>query len=61
MRQCVLRKRNKYQVAWIPIKFAVVGKYIKLLDDDGWRVETIGMYQDNVESQHGYFAGGVGR
>ena len=40
MRQCRLRKYNRYQIAWIPAKFAVKGKYIRLHDDDGWLVES---------------------
>jgi hypothetical protein len=61
MRQCVLRKHNRYQVAWIPAQFAVKGRYVRLKDDDGWKVETVGMYQKEVNGQRGYFAGGVGR
>ena len=61
MRQCVLRKHNRYQVAWIPSKFAVVGLYIRLVDDDGWLVQAVGVYQKTVEDRHGYFAGGVWR
>jgi hypothetical protein len=43
-RQCQLTKDNKKRVAWIPSKFALVGKVIKIKDDngewnDGWIVE----------------------
>lgn len=61
MRQCILRRGNVYQVAWIPLKFAIAGKYVRIHDVDGWLVQAIGIYQEHVEGQHGYFAGGVGR
>lgn len=61
MRQCVLRKANRYQVAWIPARFAVRGKYLKILDEDGWHVEAVGIFQKEVHEQRSYFAGGVAR
>ena len=61
MRQCKLRKGNVYQTAWIPVKFAVKGKILRLIGDDGWLVLEVGAYLDNVEGQRGYFAGGVWR
>lgn len=61
MRQCVLKKFNRYQTAWIPAKFAVCGAYLKILDEDGWRVESVGIFQKEVHGQRGYFAGGVWR
>jgi hypothetical protein len=46
-KQCLLQKGSAYRVGWIPTKFAVVGKCLKLyLDDgwiDGWKVLQIGM------------------
>lgn len=47
--------------AWIPVKFAVKGKTLRLVDDDGWKVIAVGAYLDHVEGQRGYFAGGVWR
>jgi hypothetical protein len=38
-RQCLLIKGIAQQMAWIPEKFAEVGKYVRLHDDDGWRIE----------------------
>ncbi len=61
MRQCVLRKGNRYRVAWIPSHFAVMGHYLKLKDEDGWQVELVGIFQSVVREQRGYFAGGVSR
>jgi len=45
--QCTLRKKNTYQVSWIPAKFGKVGQVVKLKTkddkwDDGWVVETAG-------------------
>lgn len=59
MRQCVLRKGNRYKTAWIPAEFAVTGKAVKLMDEDGWIVVSVGMYQKTVEEPHGYLSGGV--
>jgi hypothetical protein len=59
VRQCVLRKGNLEKIAWIPARFAVQGKFLRLLDDDGWQVELVGTYQESVETPHGYFAGGI--
>ena len=41
MRQCMLRKGNTIQASWIPEKFAKIGKYLKLHDEDGWQVVSI--------------------
>lgn len=42
--QCYLLKGNKSQVAWIPSKFAIIDKIIKIKQngvwDDGWKVIT---------------------
>lgn len=43
-RQCFLQKNNTYQMSWIPEKFAVKGKIIRLRKeddtwDDGWVVK----------------------
>lgn len=42
MTQCLLEKDTYFHTAWIPIKFAIKGKYIKIkynnLWDDGWKV-----------------------
>lgn len=39
MKQCTLRRGNVHTVSWIPSKYAIEGKYIKLKDVDGWLVE----------------------
>lgn len=45
MSQCVLRKGKSTQVAWIPAKFAKVGKKIELKEngewEEGWEVQSI--------------------
>ena len=61
MRQCKLQNGNRHLTAWIPVKFAVRGKILRLIDDDGWRVTDVGAYLDRVEGRRGYFAGGVWR
>jgi hypothetical protein len=44
--QCLLNRLGAQQTSWIPTKFAVQGRYVKLKDDDGewtdgWRVERV--------------------
>ena len=46
-RQCILTKKSKTQVSWIPEKFAILGKFLELQDekgnwDNGWKVSQIG-------------------
>jgi hypothetical protein len=47
-RQCRLKKNESWQVSWLPEKFAVVGKVLKLRNDkddawdDGWTVTAAG-------------------
>ena len=36
--QCYLKKGTRRAVVWIPEKFAVVGKIVKLIEEDGWEV-----------------------
>jgi hypothetical protein len=48
-RQCVLVKRATQQVAWIPEEFAVVGKYVKLKEDDGWKVTNTSEHRQSEE------------
>ena len=41
--QCALQRKDSHHMAWIPEKFAVVGKFIKIKNDDdtwqdGWEV-----------------------
>jgi hypothetical protein len=53
-RQCSLQKKIENgtinQVSWIPESFAILGKYLKLLENDvwenGWQVVNIGGRQD---------------
>jgi hypothetical protein len=44
--QCALEKNGSHHMAWIPEKFAVVDKFIKIKQDDdswqdGWQVKGI--------------------
>jgi len=41
--QCKLRKGDITTTTWIPEKYAIKGKYIKLLDDNGWEVLEVGI------------------
>jgi len=53
--QCKLRKREKDQTTWIttwiPEKYAKIGKFIKLKNDNGWEVIEIGDKKDSREVQ----------
>ena len=44
--QCWLVRGSAKQMAWIPAKFAVAGRYLKLTEngeaEDGWQVAGIG-------------------
>lgn len=39
--QCKLKKGSNIQFCWIPEKFAIVGKFLKLKKDIGWEVLEI--------------------
>jgi hypothetical protein len=41
-KQCELSNGTRRQVAWIPEKFAQTGKVLRLHDEDGWRVKSVG-------------------
>ena len=53
MRQCTLTRDNQTQTAWIPSKYAKVGRTIKIRTDgvwvDGWVVSEAGNI--DVDSQ----------
>ena len=40
-KQCKMTKGTSSQTAWIPKKFAVVGKYIRIKNDNGWEVKEV--------------------
>jgi|LakMenEpi03Aug12_release.lakeMendotaPanAssembly.Ray.scaffolds.fasta_scaffold645858_1 hypothetical protein len=55
-KQCTLSKKNATQVAYIPAKYAILGKYLRIGDDNGWKVETVSSHfqtseENNVRSQ----------
>ena len=65
-RQCTLTYQDPdypvmgEQVAWIPEEFAIIGKYIKIKDQDGWRVKTVGsrrQSEDYVQDHERDFLG----
>lgn len=37
-RQALLRRGSRERVCWVPSKLAKVGRYLRLLDEDGWLV-----------------------
>lgn len=41
MKVCTLKKGTLVQTLWMPEKFAVKGKILKLKDDDGWVVDIV--------------------
>lgn len=45
-RQCIMTKSSGQSIlqvtSWIPEQFAKIGKYLKLKDDDGWKVISVG-------------------
>ena len=43
MKQCTLRKGSTEQTSWIPSKFAIIGKFVKLNGDNGWEITAVGM------------------
>jgi hypothetical protein len=48
-RQCVLTKGPTSEVAFIPEKFAVDGKYLRIGDDNGWQVREVGKNRTSGE------------
>jgi hypothetical protein len=48
-RQCLLTNRDKSQVTWIPSSYAIKGKCIRIKEDDGWFVESVG--KNEITSQ----------
>jgi hypothetical protein len=60
MRQCLLQRGHRQQVAWIPSQYAVKGNYLLLHDQNGWQVKQVyPIYLESVSVPHGYFTGGV--
>lgn len=52
-RQCTLTMQDgpltAQQVSWIPEEFAVVGKVLKIKDQDGWRVKDVGSHRQSED------------
>ena len=53
MTQCTLQRGTKTQTSWIPSKFAVKDKTIRLKEEDGWVVKSVGgtLSKDMVKAQ----------
>jgi hypothetical protein len=41
MKQVFLSRRTARQVVWIPAQFAAEGRYLRIHDVDGWKVEEV--------------------
>lgn len=41
-RQCWLVRGPTHRTVWIPEKYAKKGKFIKIKDEDGWQVRSVG-------------------
>jgi len=41
MKQCMLQRYNVRMTSWIPCKYAVKGKFLRLKDVDGWEVVAV--------------------
>jgi len=56
-KQCVLRRGSVEQTSWIPEKFAVIGKTLKLKIgdewDDGWVVKFVSEREFPTEAEPG--------
>lgn len=53
-KQCTLEKNNIKQTAWIPEEFAHIGKILKIKEDNGWKVLSVGsqrLTQDYVSER----------
>lgn len=56
-RQCWLARGRARQMAWIPEKFAVAGRFLRLTEagvsEDGWQVTGVGarMREDTVRER----------
>jgi len=48
-RQCVLCRNTERQVAWIPEQFANQDKYLRIRDEDGWKVVEVGSHRQSED------------
>lgn len=47
-RQAVIHRGTRWRVAWIPAALAIVGKFVKIHDEDGWKVAWVGRKMDGA-------------
>lgn len=40
--QCTLIKGSQRYTCWLPSKYAIVNNYVKIKDEDGWLVFSVG-------------------
>ena len=48
-KQCRLKRGSQYDTAYIPTRFAIKGKFLKLKDVDGWEVINVGKRVVNAD------------
>ena len=41
MKQCFLSRGSARQMAWIPAPLAIEGKFVRIADENGWKVEKV--------------------
>jgi hypothetical protein len=41
MKQVFLSRGSTHQVVCVPAQFAIRGAYLRILDEDGWRVDEV--------------------
>lgn len=41
MKQVHLSRGTRHQIVQIPAQFAVKGRYLRILDENGWRVDEV--------------------
>lgn len=46
LRQAELQRGTRHRVAWIPASLAIVGRFVRLHDEDGWKVAWVGRKMD---------------
>lgn len=49
LKQCHLQRGDVHQISWIPDRFAIEGKYVKLHEEDGWLIVSAGKYSISNE------------
>ena len=59
MKQVTLSRSTARQVVQIPAEFAVRGKYLRILDQDGWRVDEVYSVGASLATRDGWSLRGL--